>query len=146
MAIIILPENPGHWKHPSYQSSAPSAYTKSRVPGLLHLGPSTCTISGTTRSIRLGMEAGEGGMGAKLDATSAGSDCMCRTYTMWLQEVMPHTMQMCKGRVNMQRFMPMWGVLLSRLTIIGRNSQMAEAWFGTSYAYLIYNGECHLWA
>ena len=23
---------------------------------------------------------------------------------------------------------------------------MVEAWFGTSYAYLLYNGECHLWA
>ena len=70
------------------------------------------------------MDAGEGGMGAKLDATSAGSDCMCRTYTMWLQEVMPHIVQMCKGSVNMQCFimMPIWGVLLSRLTIIGRNS------------------------
>ena len=55
------------------------------------------------------MEAGEWGVGAKLDATSAGSDCMCRTYTMWLQEVMPHIMQMCKASVNMQRFMPIWG-------------------------------------
>ena len=70
-------------------------------------GPGTCAISGTTRSIRLGMEAGERGMGAKLDATSAGSDCMCWTYTLWLQEIMLHTMQMCKGRVNMQCFMPM---------------------------------------
>ena len=76
-----------------------------------------CAISNTTRSIGVGMEAGEGGIGAKLDATSAGSDCMCRTYTMWLQEVMPHIMQMCKGSVNM----PIWGILLSRLTIIGRN-------------------------
>ena len=47
---------------------------------------------------------------------------MCLTYTMWLQEVMPHNMQMWKDRVNMQRFMPMCGVLLTRLTIIGRNS------------------------
>ena len=51
-----------HWKHPSNQSSAPSAYAMSCVPGLLHLGPGTRAISGTTRSIKLGIEAGESGV------------------------------------------------------------------------------------
>ena len=49
--------------------------------------------------------------------SQTGCDCMCVTYTMWLQEVMPHTMQICKGRVNMQRFMPMCVCVCNRWSL-----------------------------
>ena len=76
---IYFARKPGTLKTSLLPKQRSFSRQTSRVPGLWHLGPGNCAIPSTTRSIRQGMEAGERGMGAKLDATSAGSYCMCRT-------------------------------------------------------------------
>ena len=95
-------------------------------------GPGTYAISGT-RSIRLGMEAGERGMGAKLDATSASSDCMCWTFTRCGCKKSCCIPCRCAKAGLTCNALCLWGWvvgvvgwvvggLLSRSAIIGRNS------------------------